>query len=115
MNDPYRVLGVSPDADDAAIRKAWLEKVRRFPPERSPELFREAREAYDTIATRTKRLRHYLFSTECYTTCPIEALTREIRDPDNRVPPSAGVLRNVIRQSFEALYTRNERREKNGR
>ena len=112
VNDPYRILGVTPQADDAAIRKAWLEKVRLYPPERSPEKFREVREAYDAIATRTKRLRHYLFSTDCYLSCPIEALTTEIEDPDNRTPPSAETMRSIIRQSFDAVYSRDERRGK---
>ncbi|MEI7672352.1 MAG: J domain-containing protein, partial [Deltaproteobacteria bacterium] len=30
--DPYEVLGVSPQADDDTIRKAYLELVRRFSP-----------------------------------------------------------------------------------
>lgn len=61
MNDPYLVLGVTPDADDESIRRAWLDAVRRFPPERHPERFEAARAAYERIDTRRHRIAHELF------------------------------------------------------
>ena len=36
MNDPYAILGLSDDADDDAIRRRYLELVKRFPPEHHP-------------------------------------------------------------------------------
>jgi len=49
----YTVLGVSRDADDDAIRRAYRMLVRRYHPDQgigsSAEKFREVREAYKTL------------------------------------------------------------------
>jgi curved DNA-binding protein CbpA len=53
--NPYRVLGIAEETDDdEAVRKAWLESVRRFPPE-EPEQFARVREAYEMIRDRESR------------------------------------------------------------
>ena len=56
--NPYRLLGISEDTEeDDAIRDAWLEGVRRFPPEKAPEQFARIREAYEMIRDRESRFR----------------------------------------------------------
>ncbi len=60
--NPYRVLGISEESDDDdAIRKAWLDGVRRFPPEKDPEQFALVREAYEMIRDRESRFRLQTF------------------------------------------------------
>ena len=60
--NPYRVLGIPEDTvDDDAIRNAWLEGVRRFPPEKEPERFARNREAYEMIRDRESRYRLWTF------------------------------------------------------
>ena len=60
--NPYRVLGIPEDTDDDdAIRNAWLEGVRRFPPEKEPERFARNREAYEMIRDRESRFRLWTF------------------------------------------------------
>jgi curved DNA-binding protein CbpA len=61
MTDPYQVLELAPDADDAAIRTRYLELVRRWPPEQAPEHFAAIRAAYEVVRNRDARLRHRLF------------------------------------------------------
>ena len=61
MVDPYEVLELPPDADDAAIRAKYLELVRRWPPEQAPEKFAAVRAAYERVRDRDARLRHRLF------------------------------------------------------
>lgn len=61
MTDPYRVLGVSHEVDDAAVRAAYLAAVRECPPERDAERFAALRQAYDALATQRARLAHELF------------------------------------------------------
>src|SRR5437588_2718738 len=61
MIDPYQVLELPPDADDAAVRARYLELVRRWPPEQAPERFAAIRAAYERVRDRDARLRHRLF------------------------------------------------------
>jgi curved DNA-binding protein CbpA len=61
MTDPYQVLELPPDADDAAVRARYLELVRRWPPEQAPERFAAVRAAYERIRDQDARLRHRLF------------------------------------------------------
>jgi DnaJ-class molecular chaperone len=60
--NPYLVLGIPEDTDDDdVIRNAWLEGVRRFPPEKEPERFARNRQAYEMIRDREARFRLWTF------------------------------------------------------
>lgn len=60
--NPYQLLGIPDDTDDdEAIRSAWLEAVRRFPPEEHPERFARIREAFELIRDRESRYRLRMF------------------------------------------------------
>ncbi|MCI0683590.1 MAG: J domain-containing protein [Gemmataceae bacterium] len=61
MNDPYAVLGVAADADDATIRGRYLQLVKQFTPEGHPERFAAIRQAYDSLKDVETRLRGRLF------------------------------------------------------
>jgi hypothetical protein len=49
MSNPFEILGVSPGTSEEAIRAAYLQKVREFPPDRAPEKFAEVRAAFDEL------------------------------------------------------------------
>ncbi len=59
MKDPYSILGVSPDADDAEIKKAYLELAKKYHPDNysddnplkdlANEKMQSINEAYDEI------------------------------------------------------------------
>ena len=58
MRDPYSVLGVSPDASDAEVKKAYRELARKYHPDNyqdnpladlAEEKMKEINEAYDAI------------------------------------------------------------------
>lgn len=63
MSDPYLILGVAPDAGDAAVHTAYLEGIKRWPPERDPQRFEALRAAYEAVRTRRDRLACELFDT----------------------------------------------------
>jgi hypothetical protein len=56
MKNYYGVLGITPDADARAVRKAWLSKAKQLHPDHHPddptaeELFKEAQEAYRILS-----------------------------------------------------------------
>lgn len=63
MSDPYLTLSVAADADDAAIRAAYLAAIKASPPEQDPKRFEALRNAYEAIRTRKDRLAYDLFDT----------------------------------------------------
>ncbi|BCX88061.1 molecular chaperone DnaJ [Methylomarinovum tepidoasis] len=59
--DPYAVLKIGPDAGDETIRRAYLDQVRRHPPEREPEAFQQIQWAYEQIKDERSRIHYQLF------------------------------------------------------
>ncbi|MBO5796982.1 MAG: J domain-containing protein [Clostridia bacterium] len=63
MNDPYKVLGISPDATDEQVKAAYRELARKYHPDHytdnplsdlAQEKMQEINEAYDTIVRSRK-------------------------------------------------------------
>lgn len=64
MRDPYQVLGVSPDASDEEIKKAYRGLARKYHPDNyhdnpladlAQERMKEINEAYETVQAQRKR------------------------------------------------------------
>lgn len=93
MNDPLKVLGLEPGADDAAVRRRYLELVRQFPPDRAPERFAEVRAAYEKLQDPILRMEAMLFDVRSG-----EDLTRIAADARvKRLEPAQIPLRKVLR------------------
>ena len=78
MSDPYAVLGLGRDADEAAVRRRYLELVREFSPDRAPERFAAIRAAYDQVRDPAARLEAQLFRVA--TSDSLEAIAADLRD-----------------------------------
>ncbi len=90
MQTPYEVLEVDETASDEAIKKAYLRKVREFPPERDAEAFRRVRAAFESIETDKRRREYRLFHCE-----PLDpsTLLKLIPKPSGRLErPDAAAL-----------------------
>ena len=77
--NPYLVLGVPRDADDARIRRAYLDAIREATPETHPIRFKEIAAAYDKIKDAASRCRYELFDTDCAADSPLAAFLRHMR------------------------------------
>src|SRR3954447_5219957 len=95
MHDPFQVLGLAPDADDAAVRQRYLELVRRYTPEQAPERFAAVRAAYEQLRDRDTRLRYRLF--EGGRSDTIEALIEEVTCRSRRRRPTLAELQAAAR------------------
>ena len=47
--DAYKVLGVSRDASQEEIKRAYFRMVRQHTPDSDPEMFQEIRRAYESL------------------------------------------------------------------
>ncbi|MGM0426588.1 MAG: J domain-containing protein [Thermodesulfobacteriota bacterium] len=61
-SDPRVILGVSEDAEKADIRRAYLKKIKAYPPDRHPEMFEKIRDAYELLLDPRKRMAFFLRS-----------------------------------------------------
>ena len=64
MQTPFEILDVAEDAGDEAIKKAYLKKVKEYPPEHHVEAFQRIRIAFEQIQTEKQRRQHRLFHHE---------------------------------------------------
>jgi len=103
MMDPFSTLGVTTDADDEQIRRAYLDQVRRYPADRHPERFQRIRDAYEQIGTRRGRLQHRLFATEAPTR---ESLLQHLETLAQAQRPSLEQFQALLRLNPEQLTPR---------
>lgn len=95
MSDPYTTLGLTPDADDAAVRKRYLELTVQFPPEQHPDRFAAVRAAYEKVRTLDARARYGLF--EQGTEDTIDAI---IEDAECSTPRPRPSLTQLLKATF---------------
>jgi curved DNA-binding protein CbpA len=94
MPDPYTVLDLPPDADDAAIRQRYLDLTRQFPPEQHPERFAAVRAAYEKVRTLDARAKYQLFEMGSENT--IEAIIEEAECTTPRPRPTLDQLISAV-------------------
>ncbi|MGI9336557.1 MAG: J domain-containing protein [Gammaproteobacteria bacterium] len=101
--NPYRTLGVTPEAGDEAIHQAYLQAIRHYPPERDQQKFQRVREAYETINTHRRRLAYELF----YLEPPDVAALLEAALPSSAPQrPREELIRRTLKRSLAATPSR---------
>ncbi len=63
-SEPWAVLDVSPEADCGQIRKAYLAKIQKYPPDRNPAEFEKIRDAYEELRDPIRRTQRMLLSVD---------------------------------------------------
>ncbi len=107
--DPYEVLGLSREADADAIKKAYFAKVREFPPEREPVMFKRIRAAYDALRTPEAKavtdlfLLHPPAPYEPYKRAPSFDLTFHDDDWDRLAAAYSDLSRSDFRADFREI------------
>jgi curved DNA-binding protein CbpA len=74
--NPYLILRVLPSASDAVIRRAYLDAIRKFPPESEPERFQIISHAYEQIRDEKSRLNYLLFDRKSPGATPFEVFVK---------------------------------------
>jgi curved DNA-binding protein CbpA len=96
--DPFTILGVDRQADDAAVKRAYLEAVKAHSPEQDPEGFQRCRAAYEKIASKRQRLAYCLTRLEREPP-PVTDLLRHLMDNRQQRRPNADHLRAVLAET----------------
>ncbi len=84
--NPYLVLNVPAGADDAAIRRAYLEAIKLAPPDGHPKRFQALSQAYERIKDEPSRINYALFNKDPFASSPVDLLVRYVQ-ARSHVPP----------------------------
>ena len=96
----YRTLNLSVDADDDAVRQAYLEAIRKHPPEREPEAFRRITQAHETLETEENRVAHEIgleVSPDKLFATPLQATAAYLAAELDPEPPSEANFYEFLR------------------
>jgi len=77
--DPWAVLGLDVGATDEQVRAAYIEKVRRHPPDRDQERFEQVRDAYELLRDPRSRAKQTFLSADPHQELPSLLGDRPVR------------------------------------
>jgi curved DNA-binding protein CbpA len=100
--DPFAVLEIGEDADDETIQRRYLALVRRYPPERDPDRFREIRAAYEAIQNKRDRLRARLLSIHDAALLRLKRLC--LGEPGEPGRPGRNTVNALLREGADRLW-----------
>jgi curved DNA-binding protein CbpA len=96
MQTPFEILDVAEDASDESIKKAYLKRVREYPPEHHVEAFQHIPTAFERIQTEKQRRSHRLFHHE---TPDFDRLLRQALAPGPIQRPDADLLAGALAEA----------------
>ena len=95
--NPYLVLGVPRDADDQAIRRAYLAGLKDATPESNPVQFKALAAAYEQIKDEPSRHRHELFDTTSPGDSPLDVFLSHVQHGPRPAPLSFEAMKEMLR------------------
>lgn len=95
--NPYIVLNVTAEADDATIRRAYLESVKIWSPEHHSERFQAVTAAYEKIKDAKSRAQYELFDLKPTAESPLDLLSQWVRFRGVTKPLSSEALKALLR------------------
>jgi curved DNA-binding protein CbpA len=99
--NPYQLLGITSDAGDAEIRRAYLDALRNASPDSNPERFAALNRAYESVKDERSRCRYALFNIECPGDSPLDALVCCGRLQGPPPPLSLDAMKKFLRRCAE--------------
>ncbi len=101
MKSPYAMLEISEESGDTEIKKAYLTKVRAYPPERFPDEFQKIRQAYELIRTHDDRLSYALFFRRLPE--PVEIAELILRGKSVQAVPTRTEFQQTLEQDIQSF------------
>ncbi len=105
--NPFEILGIGPESGDAAVRKAYLDKVRRFSPEKDPEAFKKIQAAYEQVKDERSRIEHYLFNAEKPAESPLKTFVRFVEQHKGRTPLPLPDMKDLLYDLYRQNRTKS--------
>ena len=114
--DPYALLELMPNASDVEIKQAYFRMVRRHPPERAPQTFKQIRAAYEALKDPQNRLAVDMLRIESWPQEPAaekKPVRSKARKTSSDVLPDQVALRDVqrIARAFTDVARRDFRED----
>jgi curved DNA-binding protein CbpA len=95
--NPYLVLGVPRDADNACIRHAYLEAIKQATPESHPARFKALTAAYGKLKDESSRFHNELFSEDCPGDAPLDVFLQHVRLAARPAPLPFEAMKDYLR------------------
>lgn len=99
--DPFFVLQVPQDSDDATIRAAYLSAIESASPESDPARFQEISSAYEKIKTADQRRAYEFGRSVVYDDTPVGALRQCLAFHPPQKPPAFEFLKQHLRNCLQ--------------
>ncbi len=96
--NPFLILNVDMEDDDATIRKAYLNLVKLYNSDKDPEKFSLVTVAYDTINTKRKRYKYCLSQSKAEYNSPMSIIKNNIAFAHLRKPMPFKEMKEFFKQ-----------------
>lgn len=105
MKNLYEILGIEKNVTSQEIKKAYNKLLRKYPPEKEPEKYKEIREAYDTLRDEERRKNYDAYFNHGTEIQKLEKEANELIEQEN-YSKAETILKKILIISPEILHIR---------